>query len=418
MSKNKTIVPLILVTSLFFLWALTANLIPTLIPHLKKACRLTDFQSAFIDSAYWIAYFLIAIPAGIVMEKFGYKKAIIIGLLIAATGTFLFYPAAEVRTFSFFLAALFVVASGMAFLETAANPYMTILGSPETAAQRLNFAQAFNGLGAFVAAFFLSKIILSGKEISDATLSSMTPEAANLLLTHEAKSVQMPYVIIGIILILVAVVFMITKFPVEKKETANDVNSSNFNLFEHKQLVTGIVAQFFYVGGQVCISSFFIRYTKFAAGLDELGAADYLGYLLLGFMIGRYVGTFIMQYVKPALLLALYSVINVVLLCIIVFVGGKISIFALIGVEFFMSIMFPTIFSLAIKGLGKNTKKASSYLVMSIVGGAILPVVMGKVSDASNIQLAYLVPAVCFVFVLYFAIANSKSKAQPIPQTY
>jgi FHS family L-fucose permease-like MFS transporter len=419
MSKNKTIVPLILVTSLFFLWALTANLIPTLIPHLKKACRLTDFQSAFIDSAYWIAYFIIAIPAGYVMEKLGYKKAIIIGLLIAAVGTFLFYPAAELRTFSFFLAALFVVASGMAFLETAANPYMTILGSPETAAQRLNFAQAFNGLGAFVAAFFLSKIILSGREISDATLSSMTPEAANQLLTHEAKSVQMPYVIIGIILVLVAVVFMITTFPAEKKAVIVDNSSTKkFNIFEHKQLLNGIFAQFFYVGAQVCISSFFIRYTKHAAGLDELGAANYLGYLLLGFMIGRYVGTFIMQYVKPALLLTIYSIINIMLLCFIVFIGGSISIYALIGVEFFMSIMFPTIFSLAIKGLGEHTKKASSYLVMSIVGGAILPVIMGRVSDATNIQYAYLVPTVGFMVVLYFAIRNSGSKTQPIAETY
>lgn len=404
--KRKNLLPLILVTSLFFLWALTSNLIPTLIPHLKKACRLTDFQSAFIDSAYWIAYFVIAIPAGLVMKKFGYKKAIISGLLIAATGTFLFYPAAEQRTFALFLAALFIVASGMAFLETAANPYMTILGPPETASQRLNFAQAFNGLGAFIAAFFLSKVILSGREISDEVLSQMSAVDANALLTNEAKSVQMPYLVIGFVLLVVAIIFIVTRFPSEQKEAeADDSIDKKFNLFQHKNLLLGIAAQFFYVGAQVCISSFFIRYAKHAAGLGELDAATYLGFLLMGFMIGRYVGTFLMQYIQPAKLLAVYSIANIILLAVIVFVGGKVSIYALIGVEFFMSIMFPTIFSLAIHGLGEDkTKMASSYIVMSIVGGAVFPVIMGKVSDMFDIQLAYIVPGVCFFIVLYFAI--------------
>jgi len=403
--KRKNLLPLILVTSLFFLWALTSNLIPTLIPHLKKACRLTDFQSAFIDSAYWIAYFVIAIPAGLVMKKFGYKKAIIAGLLIAATGTFLFYPAAEQRTFAFFLAALFIVASGMAFLETAANPYMTILGPPETAPQRLNFAQAFNGLGAFISAFFLSKVILSGREISDEVLSKMSSVDANALLTNEAKSVQVPYLIIGFVLLAVAIIFIATRFPTEQKEVEAD-NSihKKFNLFQHKNLLLGIAAQFFYVGAQVCISSFFIRYANYAAGLGELDAATYLGFLLMGFMIGRYVGTFLMQYIQPAKLLAMYSIANIILLVVIVFVGGKVSIYALIGVEFFMSIMFPTIFSLAIHGQGEKTKMASSYIVMSIVGGAVFPVIMGKVSDMFDIQLAYIVPGVCFFIVLYFAI--------------
>ncbi len=403
--KRKNLLPFILVTSLFFLWALTSNLIPTLIPHLKKACRLTDFQSAFIDSAYWIAYFIIAVPAGLVMKKFGYKKAIIAGLLIAAAGTFLFYPAAEQRTFAFFLAALFIVASGMTVLETAANPYMTILGPPETASQRLNFAQAFNGLGAFIAAFFLSKVILSGREISDEVLSKMSEADANALLTNEAKSVQIPYLVIGFVLLAVAIIFIVTNFPAEQKETIADNSiDKKFNLFQHKNLLLGIAAQFFYVGAQVCISSFFIRYSNHAAGLGELDAATYLGFLLMGFMIGRYVGTFVMQYIQPAKLLAIYSIANIILLAVIVFVGGKVSIYALIGVEFFMSIMFPTIFSLAINGLGEKTKMASSYIVMSIVGGAIFPVIMGKVSDLFDIQLAYMVPAACFLVVLYFAL--------------
>jgi FHS family L-fucose permease-like MFS transporter len=415
--NRKNILPFALVTSLFFLWALTSNLIPTLIPHLKKACRLTDLQSAYIDSAYWMAYFVVAIPAGLVMQRYGYKKAIIIGLFIAAIGTFLFYPAASVRTFGFFLFALFVVASGMTFLETAANPYMTVLGPEKTAPQRLNFAQAFNGLGAFIAAFFLSKVILSGKEITDEALAKMRPEQADLLLTQEAKSVQMPYLVIGIVLVLVAVVFLLTTFPPEKKEE-NKTNTAGekLNLFQHKQLLLGVIAQFFYVGAQVCVSSFFIRYCGYAAGMQELEAANYLGFLLLGFMVGRYAGTLLMRYIQPAVLLGLYAVINIVLLVLIAFVGGKASVYALIGVEFFMSIMYPTIFSLAIKGLGAKTKMASSYLVMAIVGGAILPVLMGKVSDVGNIQLAYLVPALCFLVVFYFSIKvkTDHETAKPI----
>jgi FHS family L-fucose permease-like MFS transporter len=415
--NRKNILPFTLVTSLFFLWALTSNLIPTLIPHLKKACRLTDLQSAYIDSAYWMAYFIIAIPAGLVMKRYGYKKAIIIGLFIAAIGTFLFYPAANVRTFSFFLFALFVVASGMTFLETAANPYMTVLGPEKTAPQRLNFAQAFNGLGAFIATFFLSKVILSGNEITDEALAKMHPEQADLLLTQEAKSVQMPYLVIGIVLVLVAVVFLLTSFPPEKKEEKKtNIPGEKLNLFQHKQLLLGIIAQFFYVGAQVCVSSFFIRYSGYAAGMQELEAANYLGFLLLGFMVGRYAGTLLMRYIQPAVLLGLYAVINVLLLLLIAFVGGKASIYALIGVEFFMSIMYPTIFSLSIKGLGAKTKMASSYLVMAIVGGAIFPVLMGKVSDVSNIQLAYLVPALCFLVVLYFSInvKTEQETAKPI----
>lgn len=415
--NRKNLLPFALVTSLFFLWALTSNLIPTLIPHLKKACRLSDLQSAFIDSAYWIAYFIIAIPAGLVMKRYGYKKAIIAGLFIAAVGTFLFYPAANARTFGFFLFALFVVASGMTFLETAANPYMTVLGSEETAPQRLNFAQAFNGLGAFIATFFLSKVILSGKVITDEALAAMPPEQADQLLTEEAKSVQMPYLIIGIVLVLVAAVFMATKFPPERpQQSTPGTAGAKLNLFQHKRLLLGIVAQFFYVGAQVCVSSFFIRYAGYAAGLQELDAATYLGFLLLAFMIGRYAGTLLMRYIQPSVLLGLYAIINVILLLVIAFVGGRISIFAMIGVEFFMSIMFPTIFSLAIKGLGDKTKMASSYMVMSIVGGAIFPVLMGKVSDASNIRLAYLVPALCFLVVLYFSIKvkTAHEPAQPV----
>src|SRR5678816_3621117 len=215
-SKNTT--ALILIISLFFLWALTSNLLPSLIPHLKKACQLDDLQSAFIDSAYWVAYFVMAIPAALIMRKYSYKTGIICGLVIAAIGAACFYPAAEIRQFSVFLGALFLMASGITFLETAANPYITILGDPETSSQRLNFAQAFNGLGAFVSAYFLSKLVLSGIEHTDEQLSAMSPDALTAYLASEADRVKLPYVAIAIVLLTVTMLFFIVKLPKVKEE--------------------------------------------------------------------------------------------------------------------------------------------------------------------------------------------------------
>ncbi len=399
----------ILVISLFFLWALTGNLIPVLIPHLRKACQLNDFQSAFIDSAYWVSYFFFALPAAWVMRKWSYKTGIITGLLIAATGAILFFPAAELRSFGLFLFALFLVAAGMTFLETAANPYITIMGSKETAVQRLNFAQAFNGLGAFVAAFFLSKVILSGKEFSTEQLNAMNPEALNSYLLSEARSVQVPYLAIAGVLLLVALTFRLVHFPPVQEEHDGKL-SINLRVFRHVHFRWGVIAQFAYVGAQVCISSFFIRYAGFSAGMPELEATTFLGMLLLCFMIGRYVGTFLMQKIAPRILLIIYSAACVLLLAYCVLQGGKMGVYFLLMVEFFMSIMFPTIFSLAIRDLGNETKSASAFLVMSIVGGALVPLGLGAIAYYYNVQLAYVVPMICFAVVLYYAWRHALPK--------
>jgi FHS family L-fucose permease-like MFS transporter len=408
--KPSTKLALVLITSLFFLWALTGNLLPSLIPHLKKACQLNDFQSAFIDSAYWIAYFLVAIPAAIVMRRTSYKTGIIAGLVMAAIGAICFYPAAESRQFGMFLGALFLIASGMTFLETAANPYITILGDERTSTQRLNFAQAFNGLGAFVAAYFLSKIVLSGTEY---TPEQMEVLAANgtlqQYLASEADRVKMPYLGIAAVLLLVALMIYLVKLPDVKEE--KDVSFKlDFSVFRIPHFRNGVIAQFFYVGAQVCISSFFIRYSRYSANIAETEATNYLGYLLLCFMVGRYVGTFLMQKIAPQTLLAIYSAINILLMIYIVMVGGRIGVYAFMGVEFFMSIMFPTIFALGIKNLGSHTKMASSYMVMSIVGGALIPLALGYISSEVNIQVAYAVPLVCFFVILYYGWKGYKVK--------
>jgi MFS transporter, FHS family, L-fucose permease len=393
---------LVLIISLFFLWALTSNLLPSLIPHLKKACQLDDFQSAFIDSAYWIAYFVVAIPAAMVMKRYSYKTGIIAGLLIAAIGALCFYPAAESRQFGLFLGALFLIAAGMTFLETAANPYISVLGDEKTSTQRLNFAQAFNGLGAFLSAFFLSKIVLSGTEYTQQQMDELAAKGTlQQYLASEADRVKMPYIAIAVILLVVAIAIYLTKLPAvkEEKETSFKLD---FSVFRIPHFRDGVIAQFFYVGAQVCISSFFIRYSRFSADMAETEATSYLGYLLLFFMIGRYAGTFLMQKISPQRLLAVYSLINILLLSYIVFVGGKGGVYALLGVEFFMSIMFPTIFALGIKNLGSQTKIASSFMVMSIVGGALIPLALGYISNKVNIQAAYSVPLVCFMVILYY----------------
>ncbi|NIJ52396.1 L-fucose:H+ symporter permease [Dyadobacter arcticus] len=409
MTDRKTRLAVILITSLFFLWGFALNLNPILIPHLKKACQLSDFQSALIDSASYIAYFLIALPAGLFMKKYGYKAGITLGLLLFAFGTFLFYPAAEMRHFGFFLVALFIIASGLTMLETAANPYITVLGDPDSATQRLNFAQSFNGLAAFLAPLMGGTFILSGKTLSEQEQQNMSGAELNNYLNAEASSVQLPFIFIGLVVLFVALLFWRTPLP-EIKDEDEPGQKVQGSIWAEKNLILGTVAQFFYVGAQVCISSFFIRFSDKVAGIDEKTAAYLLSGAFLSFMIGRFIGTYLMRFVAPPRLLAIYSIVNVGLLIVAVFTTGMFSVYALVGAQFFMSIMFPTIFALSIRGLGEKTKIGSSLVIMSIVGGAVFPVIMGQVSDISSIQTAYIVPAVCFLVVLYFAIKNNSIK--------
>lgn len=405
--KNKFLLPFILVTSLFFLWALAHNLNPILIPHLKKACNLSDLESALIDSSFFIAYFLMALPAGMFLKKYGYKNGIILGLLLFAMGAFLFYPAASVLSFPFFLTALFIIASGLTFLETAANPYITVLGNPQTATQRLNLAQSFNGLGAFIAPLIGGLFILSGKNLSTTDLNSMTAEQVHTFNMAEAATVKMPYIFIGCLVLLVAIVFSFVNLPLIKDD--NHHSASIKDALKHSHLRAGIVAQFFYVGAQVGVGSFFIRFLNSAASIDEKTAAYYLSVSLVLFMAGRFIGTLLMQFVSPQKLLTTYAIINVLLVLAAISLAGMVSVYTLMAVQFFMSIMFPTIFSLSIAKTGADAKLGSSLIIMAIVGGAIIPVIMGYISDATqSIQLAYIAPLLCFLVVAYYGIKGSR----------
>lgn len=405
------LVAFILVTSLFFLWAFLHNINPILIPHLKKACQLTDTQSSLIDTAVYIGYFAVALPAGWFMHKFGYKKGILIGLVLYAIGAFLFIPAASSRDFNFFLVALFIIAGGATFLETVANPYITKLGPKETSEQRLNFAQSFNGVGAFVAPIIGREFILSGIEHNEAQLKAMSPEQLNLYLQTEADTVKIPYLIIGGIVLLVTFFFFVSRIPEIKEEGADEKESFSIKVFRHSHVTWSVIAQFFYVGAQVCIGSFFIRFARHVMDLPEKQAALWWFFAMIGFMAGRFVGTLLMRFVKPATLLTIYSLVNIILLSIALTTKGEVPVFAVAAAPFFMSIMFPTIFALGIKDLGEETKIAASFLVMSIVGGAIFPVFMGMISDATgSIQNAYIIPLLCFIVILYFGWRGYKIK--------
>ncbi|MCW3092789.1 MAG: fucP [Ferruginibacter sp.] len=415
---SSTTIAFILVTSLFFLWAFLHNINPILIPHLKKACQLTDLQSSLIDTAVYLGYFIIALPAGWFMHKYGYKKGILVGLVLYAFGAALFVPAAEVRSFEFFLVALFIIAAGATFLETVANPYITKLGDKATAEQRLNFAQSFNGVGAFIAPIIGGQFILSGIEHTPQEMQQMTPYEMNKYLSFEAGTIIVPYIVIAAVVLLVAIFFAFTRLPeIKEDDSATDdghgKKSFSFTVFRHPHVTWAVIAQFFYVGAQVGIGSFFIRFSRYTMNLPEKDAAYWWGFIaMVGFMVGRFAGTFFMRYIKPSKLLCIYAIVSIALLALALGTSGKMAVYALLPVPFFMSIMFPTIFALGIKGLGEEGKIASSFLVMSIVGGAIIPPIMGQISDATgSIQVAYIVPLVCFMFILYFGLKGHKIKA-------
>ncbi|QKJ28880.1 L-fucose:H+ symporter permease [Mucilaginibacter mali] len=412
--KGKTLlVPFILICCLFFLWGMVHNLDGILIPHLKKACQLNNAQSTLVDTAIFLAYFLMAIPAGMLLKKWGYKKSIITGLTLAAIGALFFIPAANAVSYLAFLGSLFIIGCGIAILETAANPYSAVLGDPAKATTRLNLAAAFNGVAAMVGPLVGTIFILSGKDLSATDLAKMPSAERSAYLLHEAASVKVPYGVLAGVLVLVAFLFWITKLPeiknVSKEETTG---GSFFGTLRHKHLKWGVIAQFFYVGAQVCVTSFFIKMAIQGGGFDEKTAGYYLAVYGGFFVGGRFLGTALLQFIKAPKLLAIYSVLAAIL-CLVAILGkGVYVVYCLWGIGFFMSIMFPTIFGLGIDGLGEDTKPASSWMIMSIVGGAILPYVMGMVVDMSHdkIQPGYIIPLICFLVVLYYGASGYKIK--------
>ena len=409
-------VAFILVTSLFFLWGIANSLNGTLIKHFQTALQLTRAQAGIIDSAFYVGYFAMAIPAGFIINRLGYKKGIIIGLLLFALGAALFYPAAEIRVYSFFLAALFIIACGLGFIETAANPYVTVLGDPAGAERRINFAQSFNGLSTILGPIIGSLFIFSSTEHTNEMLNAMTPQQAEVIRISEAHSVQMPYLVLAGVVFAIAILFSLVKMP--EISSPAESSASMKGIFKHRHLVFGIIAQFFYVGAQTAIWGYFVDMKLFFAHDDNLSivktiyqvtegmtptqiASFHASFAFVLFMVGRFFGTWLLTKFNAARLLSVYALACIGLLAIAFVTTGLIAVVSIMMTYFFMSIMFPTIFSLSIKNLGGQVKLGSSLVIMAIVGGAILPPLTGLVSQ-TGMRNALIVPFIAFFFILYF----------------
>ncbi len=416
------LIPFILITSLFLLWGFAHGLLDVLNKHFQNILHISKAQSGFVQFSLYIGYFIMAVPAGLIMKRFGYKKGIIFGLSLFALGAFMFYPVAKLGSFWPFLCALFIIACGLTCLETAANPYTTVLGPPESASQRINFSQSFNGLG------WILGPLIGGMLIFGAAESEGSGKFDSLLT---------PYMIIGCVVLCVAVAFYFTNLP-EIKEVANveaEENPPFKLLLKHPYFVMAVVAQFLYVAAQTGINSFFINYVTeemlniqqpVANIMQHLGAfgrafmpqnPEQAASLILAFggmglfWIGRLSGSWMLGFVAPRKLLSIYALINAVLLLLVVMGLGMVSVVALFTSYFFMSIMFPTIFALGIGGLGTLTKKGSSFLVMAVAGGAFCPPLMGVIADNSGMAVGFLIPMVCFALVFGFGlIKNGKLK--------
>ena len=408
MKEYKYTLPLALIFMLFFLWAISSNLLPTMIRQLMKTCELNAFEASFTESAYWLAYFVFPIPIAMFMKKYSYKAGIIFGLLLAAAGGLLFFPAAMLKEYWVYLCIFFIIATGMCFLETAANPYVTVLGEARTSSRRLNLAQSFNGLGAFFSAMFLSKLVLSGTHYTRETLPADYVGGWQAYIQQETDAMKAPYLMLALLLIVIAVVFMCVKLPKIGEEQGHSdktkVKLIDFGVLKRSHLRWGVIAQFFYNGGQTAINSLFLVYCCSYAGLSEELATTFFGFYMLAFLLGRWVGTALMVKFKPQDMLVVYAVINILLCGVIVAFGGMVGLYAMLAISFFMSIMYPTQFSLALKGLGGQTKSGSAFLVMAIVGNACLPQLTAYVMhlNAEVYQVAYVIPMFCFACCGYY----------------
>jgi FHS family L-fucose permease-like MFS transporter len=410
-----------LVAGLFFLWGVPNNLNDVLIRQFMTSFAISRFQAGLVQSAFYLGYFLVATPAALLMRKFGYKMGFITGLLLFGTGTFLFWPAAIVGRYSFFLAALFVIATGLSFLETASNPFAAQLGDPESAARRLNFAQAFNPLGAICGVLIGTIFIFSGIELSPQQIAHMqAAHTYQAYLRQETMRVVAPYLVIGAVAFFWAFLIARTKFPAiaGEHENANEDHGSFKELLRYPHFLFAIVAQFLYVGAQVGTWSYFIQYVESSTHEPEKVAGYLLTGTLVAFGVGRFASSALMRFVDPHRLMGVYGLINIALLAIGIEFPGWMGLWAIFATSFFMSVMYPTIFALGIRGLGRNTKIGGSLIVMGIVGGAVLTPAMGLISEWSHsIALAYLVPLIAYAGVALYSFFGTELSRRSLTTT-
>jgi FHS family L-fucose permease-like MFS transporter len=398
------LLPLFWLTSLFFMWGFLTCLNDIIIPHLKGVFELNFAQSMLVQFCFFGAYFLVSIPAGALVKRIGFQRGIVVGLVIAGLGCLMFYPAAAIRVYALFLAALFVLAAGITILQVAANPFVTVLGPAETASSRLTLTQAFNSLGTTIAPAFGAFLILSS-----------APEGATLveIQAHEAQSVQGPYLMLFAALLVLSAIFAFLKLPKIIQGAAAPIGQiSGTSAWAYPHLVLGAVGIFVYVGAEVAIGSFLVNFLSDPniVGMTELKAGTMLTYYWMGAMIGRFAGAAIMRYLPAGKVLAFNAAVACVLVAIATVSSGNIAMFAILAVGLCNSIMFPTIFSLALNGLGEHTSQGSGILCMAIVGGAIVPLAQGGLADAIGLQAAFFLPIFCYAFIVFYGLIGSKPK--------
>jgi len=408
--------PFVLVTALFLFWGIPSNMNDILIKQFMKSFEITRFRAGLIQSAYYMGYFLLSMPAALIMRRYSYKTGLVIGLLLYATGTFLFWPAAILRQYGFFLFALFIVASGAAFLETGANPFIAVLGDPRTSERRLNFSQAFNPLGAVGGVLVGTIFIFSGIELKEPEVMAMKAAGTyDAYLQHETMRVVMPYLVIGAIIFIWALLILRTKFPKIAEEAQSGAARAKgrfLDLFKHRHFVLGVIAQFLYVGAQVGTWSYYIQYVQDYTQQPEKFAGYLLTGTLVAFGVGRFSATYFMKFVSPSKLMGVYGLINVALLGVAVVHPGWIGVWSLFLTSFFMSLMFPTIFALGIKELGPNTKLGGSLMVMAIIGGAVFPPIEGLIFGVTHsMATAMAVLLICYAFIAHYSFVGCKVRA-------
>jgi FHS family L-fucose permease-like MFS transporter len=393
-------------TSLFFIWGFITCLNDILIPHLKAVFTLSYAQAMLVQFCFFTAYFIVSVPSGYLVEKIDYKGGIIGGLLIAGIGCLLFYPAAGLHSYPLFLTAFFVLASGITLLQVAANPYVTVLGAPETASSRLTLTQAFNSLGTTLAPYFGAVFILSTAVKSADQIQLLDAEQLSSYQAAEAAAVQSPYLLLASVLFVLAAIFALLKLPKIQTETKTAVQNqpSQQSAWHYPHLVLGAIAIFVYVGGEVAIGSFLVSFLGQAniAALAEQDAGKFVSFYWGGAMVGRFIGAFVMQKIKPANVLAFNALAAVLLILTAIFSDGSLAMWSLLAVGLCNSVMFPTIFSLALNGLGVHTGQGSGILCAAIVGGAIVPLIQGVLADSFGLQIAFLVPVVCYLYIGFY----------------
>jgi FHS family L-fucose permease-like MFS transporter len=403
--------PFVLVTALFLFWGIPSNMNDILIKQFMKSFEITRLKAGLIQSAYYMGYFFLAIPAALVMRRYGYKTGLVIGLFLYSAGTFLFWPAAIVRQYGFFLFALFVIASGASFLETGANSFIAMLGDPRTSERRLNFSQAFNPVGAVTGVLVGTVFIFSGVELNKQQVADLRAAGTyEAYLRSETLRVVTPYLVLGTVIFIWALLILRTKFPkVAEEAEPGDNPGKATDLIHYPHFVRGVIAQFLYVGAQVGTWSYYIQYIQDYTHQPEKTAGYLLTGTLVAFGVGRFTATYLMKYVQPTRLMGIYGIVNVALVSLAVLFPGWLGVGAVFMTSFFMSLMFPTIFALGIKQLGANTKVGGSIIIMSIIGGACAPPAMAGIYQLTHsMALAMLVPLACYAFITHYAFYGSK----------